>query len=73
MRAGGGGVGLGRQAPPNLRRLVPRHRERPLSWEVVTGRLRERGCFPKSRKEKGRKSPTRGWQGIGVETPTWDI
>ncbi len=47
--------------------------ERPLSWEVVTGRLRERGCFPKSRKEKGRKSPTRGWQGIGVETPTWDI
>ncbi len=40
-----------------------------LSWEVIAGRLRERGCFPKRGREKGHKNPVRGWQGISVQEP----
>ncbi len=38
--------------------------QRTLNWQIVTGRLRERGCSPASRKVGG--TPKRGWRGVGV-------
>jgi putative DNA primase/helicase len=40
--------------------------QRVLNWQIITGRLRERGCKPASRRVGG-GSPQRGWQGIGVK------
>lgn len=40
--------------------------QRALSWQIITGRLRERGCAPANRR-LGSGSPKRGWRGIGVK------
>jgi len=38
--------------------------QRALNWQIITGRLRERGCSPTSRKINGRSK--RGWWGLAV-------
>jgi hypothetical protein len=43
--------------------------QRTLSWQIITGRLRERGCEPAARRIGG-GSPQRGWRGIGVKQQT---
>jgi putative DNA primase/helicase len=40
--------------------------QRVLNWQIITGRLRERGCEPASRRVGG-GSPQRGWRGIGLK------
>jgi hypothetical protein len=40
--------------------------QRALNWQIITGRLRERGCRPATSRGGG-GSPKRGWRGIGVK------
>lgn len=42
--------------------------QRTLNWQIITGRLRERGCQPASQRVGG-GNPQRGWRGIGVRQP----
>lgn len=46
--------------------------QRTLNWQIITGRLRERGCQP-DKQRVGGGNPQRGWRGIGVKPPVaWD-